>query len=167
MKDNKLRAIVIQKFYDLRRQGYIEIHKEQFNESIEGEDLMHICDQLGEKGLITWKPVNMHGVTIQGAGKITAPGIDVVESEGEGAPLDIAFPIRQNITFNSPSNVQIGNNNTQQIQQVISDIISSIESSDSSTEDRESAKSLLRGFVEHPLVTSLLGGSVGVILGRL
>lgn len=43
----------------------------------------------------------------------------------------------------------------------VADIISKIESSDASPEDKETAKSLLQGFLAHPLVAAIAGGLVG------
>ncbi len=73
-------------------------------------------------------------------------------------------PMNQNITFNSPSNVQIGNHNIQNIQQVLSDLIKKIDSSSASEEEKKEAKSRLKLFLEHPLVTSIAGSLTGLLL---
>jgi hypothetical protein len=69
------------------------------------------------------------------------------------------------ITFNSPANVQIGNQNTQSIVQTFNSIIEKIDSSPASPEEKAQAKSLLKAFIEHPLVTSVIGGVAGGLVG--
>ncbi len=70
-----------------------------------------------------------------------------------------------NITFNSPANVQIGNQNTQTITQTFNAIIEKIDSSAASPAEKEEAKSKLRAFLENPLVASIVGGVVSGIIG--
>jgi hypothetical protein len=167
MKDSQIRAIVLQKFYDKRRGDFYQPLPDEFAEEPDYETVMHICDQLDEIGLIDWKAVRMQGMTVQGAGKITAAGIDVIETDGKKAPVEFTFPVSQNFTFNSPSNVQVGNHNVQNIQQVLSDLVSRIEATDATTEEKEEAKGLLRSFLEHPLVGAIVGGLAGSIPGLL
>jgi hypothetical protein len=70
-----------------------------------------------------------------------------------------------NITFNSAANVQIGNQNTQSVVQTFNSIIEKINSSAASPEEKAEAKSLLKAFIEHPLVSSVIGGVAGGLVG--
>jgi len=167
MKDSELRAIVLKKFYDRRREGIVSVNPEDFTPSVPHEDLMAIGDQLGEIGLLDWKAAKFAGKTMRGLGKITASGIDVIETEGRTAPVEFIFPMSQNFTFNSPSNVQVGSHNSQSIIQAFSSIIEKIDSSSASEAEKVEAKSKLKAFLEHPLVTSVVGGVAGGLGGLL
>ena len=161
MKDKQIRTIVLQKFYEKRREGIYQPSPDEFTGDPDYVAVMHICDQLSEHGLIDWKPLRMRGMTVQGAGKITALGVDVIESEGRTAPVEFAFPVSQHFTFNSPSNVQVGNNNIQNVQQVFNDLLRKIDSLDATDEEKAEAKGLVRSLLKHPLVSSILGGLAG------
>jgi hypothetical protein len=72
---------------------------------------------------------------------------------------------KNNITINNASNVQIGDHNKQVITQTLNSIIEKIEQSDASPEEKNEAKSKLKGFITNPLVTSILGGAVSGLVG--
>jgi hypothetical protein len=74
-------------------------------------------------------------------------------------------PPSQNITIHGAQSIQIGNNNTQNIINSIQALKNQIELSDSTPEQKAEAKSLLSQFINHPLVTSLLGAAAGALLG--
>ena len=128
---------------------------------------MSICDQLGEIGLLNWKPIKYMGKSATGHGQITASGIDVVEGQGRNAPIEFIFPMSQQFTFNSPANVQVGDHNSQSIVQTFSSIIEKIDSSSASVEEKTAAKSHLLAFLEHPLVASVIGSVAGSLVGML
>jgi hypothetical protein len=73
--------------------------------------------------------------------------------------------MNNNFTFNSPANVQVGNQNTQSITQTFNEIIEKINSSNASDDEKTEAKSKLMAFIEHPLVTSIVGGVAGGLVG--
>ncbi|QCZ26169.1 hypothetical protein [Leclercia adecarboxylata] len=60
-------------------------------------------------------------------------------------------------------NVQIGNHNRQEITTSIETLISLIDNSNAQPQEKEEAISLLRRFAEHPLVTSIAGGAIGLL----
>jgi len=70
-----------------------------------------------------------------------------------------------NITINSAQSVQIGDHNTQNIVNAFQALQDQIESSDSTPEQKEEAKSLLSKLVSHPLVVSILGAAAGGFIG--
>ena len=161
MKDSELRAIVLSAFYERRRQDLWEPETGDFTPPIPSEDLLAICDQLYESGLLEWKAIRHGGQSIRGLGKINAAGVDVVENDGRGAPIALTFPVTQHITFNSPANVQIGNQNSQAIEQTFHLLIERIDAANAAPEEKAAAKSRLKAFLEHPLVVSVLGGVAG------
>lgn len=69
----------------------------------------------------------------------------------------------QNIAI-SGGNVQIGNNNRMEFQSHINSIIEMIDKAGNDESKKEEAKGLLKKFLEHPLVSSIAGASVGAFL---
>ncbi|WP_325892722.1 hypothetical protein [Grimontia sp. NTOU-MAR1] len=58
------------------------------------------------------------------------------------------------------STVQIGDHNTQNIANAMSDLAERINSTDADEQEKEKAKTLLGQFLKHPLVGSILGASI-------
>lgn len=171
MKDTELRGIVLKKFYDLRKKGgYAQVHDLGVSlPEVTETDLCNVCDQLGEHDLIEWKPVqdNM-GKTIDGAGKIVARGVDVIESDGQGSPLKMTLPsVTQNIQIHGSQNIQIGNQNTQTITSSMESLISMISQSKATDAEKAEVKGKLQAFLEHPLLGAILGGMAGVLIDSL
>jgi hypothetical protein len=166
MTDTQLRGIILTWFYEHRREGMIVPKAENFNPPIDHDDLYRICDQLYEHNLLDWKSISgqRSGTvkTIHGAGKISANGVDVVDSEGKSSPIAINF---QNIAITQSQGVQIGNQNTQSISFTIDQLILGIDNSKAQKQDKEEAKSRLKSFLEHPLVVSIFGNLAGKVLG--
>ena len=165
MKDNEIRGLVLQKYYDRRRDGEFQWSKEEllnFLEvaSFDHVDLFRACDQLAEHGLIDWHPIHVRGQTIAGAGKITAFGVDVIE--GSVKP-PISITLDHSISVHGSSNVQIGSHNTQDFSIQIGKIVSAIDQSSVSEAQKAEAKSLLKKFLDHPLVASIAGGLASTI----
>ncbi|MGA8572592.1 MAG: hypothetical protein ACLP7A_03835 [Desulfobaccales bacterium] len=145
MKDNELRGVILEKFYEKRRDRFFAPIPKDFDPPIASEDLYRISDQLGQHSLIKFDPINgMEGIIA--VGRITAYGVDIVEGAGSGSPISIV--ITQNI-FN------------QSFMFDIEQIILKINDIDASPEDKIEAKSRLKAFIEHPLVTSIFGGILG------
>jgi hypothetical protein len=67
----------------------------------------------------------------------------------------------RHITVHSSSNVQIGNANVQDVSIEIEKVIAGIDSSPAPESEKTEAKSLLKKFLEHPLVASIAGGLGG------
>jgi|ERR1700736_117739 len=159
MNDTEIRGIVLRKFYDKRREGRVRLSSTNFGETadFDEQDLFRACEQLAELGLIEWRPVRLLSGTVNGDGKIKAPGIDVIEGKSK-APASITLD--QSISVHGSSNVQIGSHN---IQDFSVQIVSAIDHSAASDEEKAEAKSLLKKFLEHPLVTSIAGGLASTI----
>ena len=165
MKDNEVRGIVLQEYYDRRREGTLlwsnnAVQKITSKFGIDHIDLFRACDQLAEHGLISWEPVRMRGYTAGGAGEISAFGVDVIEGEKK-AP--IAINLGHNISIHSSPNVQIGNNNVQDVKIEFEKIIGAINKSDATNEEKAEAKSLLKQYLEHPVVAAVIGGLASTI----
>src|ERR1700730_582054 len=160
MKDNEIRGIVLQRYYDKRRDGEFQWSNEDVQDltrtaGFDHVDLFRACDQLAEHGLIDWDPIRHGTQTIAGAGKITAFGVDVIE--GNTKP-PISITLGHSISIQGSSNVEIGSHNIQDISVEIGKLVSAFDQSNARDEEKEEAKTLLKKFWEHPLVTSVAGG---------
>ncbi|EIX9075593.1 TPA: hypothetical protein R1R37_002562 [Klebsiella aerogenes] len=60
-------------------------------------------------------------------------------------------------------NVQIGNHNRLEISNSIETLNNLINNAETTTEQKEEAKGLLRKLAEHPLITALAGGAIGLL----
>ncbi|MBX3417638.1 MAG: hypothetical protein KF851_08555 [Pirellulaceae bacterium] len=69
-----------------------------------------------------------------------------------------------NINIHNSQGIQIGDYNVQHVQSVIESMISAIEDSDASDEEKTEAKSRLQAFLSHPLVTATLGAAAGALI---
>jgi hypothetical protein len=166
MTDTELRGIILRWFYEHRREGIAVPKPDYFNPPIIHDDLYRVCDQLAEHRLLDWNPhfSSRSGSrkTDYGSGKISASGIDVVESGGRSSPIAINF---QNISITQSQGVQIGNQNIQSISTTIEQLVSGIDSLTAPEQDKKEAKSRLKAFLEHPLVVSIIGNLAGKLSG--
>ncbi len=69
------------------------------------------------------------------------------------------------INIHNSTGVQVGDYNTQQIQATFNEIVERIDRSSGSPEAKAEAKGRLAAFLQHPLVTSVLGAMAGSVLG--
>ncbi|MCI5160318.1 MAG: hypothetical protein D3906_18215 [Candidatus Electrothrix sp. AUS1_2] len=171
MKDTELRGLILQYYYDRRRKGILRAPQPaDLSVEVDEQDILHVCDQLGEHGLMRWNSLksNEFGMPAirAGAGEINAFGIDVVE--GAATP-DIKVEFVQhtnNSTVNITGSTHViagnsitGNNNTL----TLSGLAEAIESADATPQEKEEAKTLLRKFLEHLLVSAIAGSAVGLL----
>ncbi len=164
MKDTELRGIILRCYYEKRREAMFTPKVGDFQVQVALEDICAISGQLGEHGLITWKSIRSFGGVSFGLGKITALGIDVVE--GVVVPdIKVEFVQNKSINITGSSNVIVGDHNKQNIANHITEIARAIEASQATPEQKAEAKSLLRTFVEHPLITSVAGGAISLLGG--
>jgi hypothetical protein len=170
MKDNELRGVVLEYLYGLR-------HKEPRFHALVGADLaalgieqtvlFSICDQLAEHGLIEWKPVRGLNGTHAGMARIAAHGVDVVEKTGRSS-LPISFVDNsRHINVHSSSNVQIGDNNSLSIVNELEKLVHLINASSVSQDEKKTAVSKLGSFLNLPVVSSILGSTVGSLVTML
>ena len=159
MKDNELRAIVLQAYYGLRHLGsfqWAEVEENQIPKVGSYAEIARMSEQLAQHGLIEWKPVRgAQGETVGGIGKITAFGVDVIEGTVQ-SPISIKFDHSQTVTIHGSNNI-VGNNNQLSLERVNSEIS---QSSFSEAEKAE-AKSLWQKVSENKLLNTVIGSAVG------
>lgn len=161
MRDNEIRGVVLNKYYERRREGFIELGTEEFGGKLTDEEIFYISDQLGEHDLIQWKQLSGIGGPMAGMGKISAQGIDVVEGKIQ-PPIAIHIEDKS-IKISGSHGVIVGNNNNQTFHFHMEQLIQAINSKTSTPLEKEEAKSLLKKFLEHPLVSAIAGGAMGLL----
>jgi hypothetical protein len=160
MKDSELRGIVLQKFYDVRHKiDWFNLNALSTHIAADFMQLANVCDQLGQHGLIEWKPIKSLAGTIDGQGKITARGVDVIEGTAR-APITITLH-DQSIKVTGSTNVQIGNSNQQNINTKITSLMNAIDSMNASENEKKEAKSLVEKILTNPLVAAAIGALLG------
>jgi len=170
MKDTELRGLILQYFYDRRRKDRLPAPKPadlDVDVDVDDQDILQVCDQLREYNLLKWTAskstdYDSLGEISFGFGKINAFGIDVVE--GEATPeIKVEFVQHNNntvtITGSTGVNNIIGSNNTL----TLPELVKAVESADATPQEKEEAKTLLREFLEHPLVSAIAGGAAGLL----
>lgn len=162
MKDTELRGLLLQVFYKRRREHWFLPKAQELGVEVSEEDILQVCDQLAQHGMLEWKSLKSHGNVNAGMGKISAFGIDVVEQEAK-PDIKVTFVQNQNINISGSTNVVVGDHNTQAITQTVRGLISIIESSSAPPEQQAEAKSLLRKLLEHPLLAAVAVGAIGLL----
>ena len=158
MTDTELRSILLARLYHNRSDDWTIIGMNSFS-SPEMREEIRIAEQLKQYGLIEFKIMNRH---LGGNAKITARGVDVIEGNAT-SPIAINIDKRQTINISGSSGFQIGDHNTQAITLGIEALIQSIDTSTASSTEKESAKSKVKQLLEHPLISAIVGGAVGLI----
>jgi hypothetical protein len=169
MKDSELRGYILQYFYDRRRKGELITPKPaDLGVDVTEQDILDVCDQLREQNLLQWKPFisvmadSLGKITAGTPGKITSYGIDAVEGNAT-TDIKVEFVQHNNntVTITGSTNVNniIGSNNTL----TLSELAKAIESATATQQEKEEAKTLLRKFLEHPLVSAIAGSAVGLL----
>jgi hypothetical protein len=160
MKDNEIRGRILRHYYDRRRQRWSLPTPAELEIDVTDQDILQVCDQLGEHNLLEWKGVKSNGIVARGMGKINAFGIDVVE--GTRSPdIKVEFVESKTINITGSQNVVVGDGNV--AHQSVRDLIAAIDGAEGSQAQKEEAKSLLRKFLEHPLVAAVAGGAVALL----
>ena len=160
MKDSEIRGLILRYYYERRREGWSLPKPSDLGASLTEEDILYVADQLAQHGLLEWRKLGSHGELRAGLGKINAFGIDVVEG-GAQSELKVEFVQHKTINITGSQNVVVGDNN--HVSQSVRDLLRLVEDAPGTPEQKAEAKSLLRKFLEHPLVTSVAGGAIGLL----
>ena len=162
MKDSDLRGIVLQKFYDLRKNGGIWRLTPDDLGGMDVEEYERIGDQLSEHGYIEWSKSLSVGYA---SGRINARGVDVIE--GNVHPL-IAITMHhdQSINVTGSTNIAVRNNNTIRTSADITKIEHAIEKLPISDQEKADTKSLLSRISGNASFASLVGAIATVMAGQ-
>jgi len=159
MNDNEFRGKLLKELYDNRRSEWTQVGTNNLNDPA-AREAIRIAAQLDQYGLIEFKRLNIH---LGGMARITAAGVDVIEGTAT-PPISIAIDHSQTINIHGSRNFQIGNNNSQVIQDAVQTLTKYIDESESSQAEKEDAKSRLQKFLEHPLLSAVLSGVIAASL---
>lgn len=88
MKDHEIQRLLLEKYYEMRRQGFALPTPDDFGGKLTQEDILYCSDQLGQLGLIDWKPLREGQRIIAGMGRINAHGIKVVEGKAQASKVN-------------------------------------------------------------------------------
>ena len=108
---------------------------------------------------------------VMGAGKY---GMVQLTEEGQGRAISVEaekhiLPKQENASsvtigeLHAHGPTQVGNNNTQNIENVFTAIIEKIDQADASDAEKQEVKGRLKAFLEHPLTNTALGLSPAII----
>lgn len=158
MNDNALRGKLLQELYDNRREPWSQIGLNLAN-SPTAQETVRIAEQLSQHNLIEFKMLNRH---IGGQARITAFGVDVIEGTAT-SPISVSVGATDTINISNSSNVQIGDNNAQVINDGVRALVKTINESGASQAEKDDAKSLLSKFLTHPLVSAAVGGAIALL----
>jgi hypothetical protein len=118
MKDAEVRGLVLNELYGKRHNGgrMTLVKPENFlDNQFDGSVLFTILHQLADSNLIEWKPTHFgNGCVAFAAVRITGSGVDVVEGTVK-SPITVILQQTNNII--DSKNIQIGGDNTQNIEQ--------------------------------------------------
>jgi hypothetical protein len=159
VKDSDRRAVILQRFYEARhvKGGFTSLPVDPSASEEERLIAANICRQLDESGLIDWK--GSLGPGIDGAGRITSRGIDVIEGNAS-PPIAITIDSRQ-YSVHGSSNVQIGEGNAQDITIRADKVIAAIDHSQATDQEKEKARSIVQSILASPFLTKIFGWVTG------
>lgn len=172
MKDTEAMGLVLHFLYEMRRGEFCPDNDVSplFQET--GRDEFYrVCKQLVDCGLVEWEAWEVPSERRVGyewsanSIRITAAGINVVESGGIASPVPISF---QQVVIQNSTGFQIGDHNSQQnIAVFIEKLIQGIEAADATPKEKAQAKGRLRALLEHPLVSAIVGAGVTALVDSL
>jgi hypothetical protein len=155
MTDDELRGLLLEKYYQRRKERLIGLVPTDFDGKLSEQDILTTAGQLADHGLIHWRPNRGHGGIGGGMGTITAAGVDVIENKVP-APIEIRLPRDRSLQVSAASAVMAANETKQSVGAAIARLAQAIDEADASAADKRSALSLLRAFQEHPLLCSIV-----------
>jgi hypothetical protein len=159
--DNELRLIVLQKYYEKRREGEFEWKAGDFSDvaiEFDWTDLCRICDQLADADLIDWHPLKGgDNKTLTGYGRISRRGVDVIEGKEESSMIKIDQSRHFNV--GTAHHSIFGDGNVQISSVTVGQIAQTIDQSTATKEQKDQARSVLKRAFEHPIVNTLVGAA--------
>ena len=168
MSEREMKHQVLEWFYQRRdERGMAGPEPGDFDPPVPASAISRICEELDQQGTIRWTGLMGPPGSVVGCGQITSPGITEYEDGLYGGPAPVLVPVVQSIHISNSQGIQVGNYNTQNFVSAIEQLIQQINNANVTTQEREEAKSRLRGFLEHPLVSAIVGGTVEGLLTLL
>jgi hypothetical protein len=158
MRDNELRGLLLEKYYQRRKERLIGLVPADFDGKLDEQDILTYAGQLADHGLIHWRPNRGLGGIGGGMGTITAVGVDVVESRVP-APVEMQLSQDHRLQSSADAEGMAAGDTNQTVGGAIARLAQAIEDSDASAAHKQAATLLLRAFQEHPLICTLAQGA--------
>jgi hypothetical protein len=166
MTDGELRGLLLEKYYQRRKERLIGLAPADFDGQLNEHDILTVAGQLADHGLIHWRPNQGHGGVGGGMGTITAAGVDAVEGRAP-APVEIRFSRDRNLQGPVSPQAARPDHTRQSVAVAIERLARAIDDADASAANKQAATLLLRAFQEHPLLRIIApGGAEGLSDGR-
>jgi len=161
MHRSELRRKVLKSFYDKDDGRY----HDPFGDASTTEEKVAIeaaCRHLRDEGLIEWtQPI---GSDFVGHGKITGQGATRYEQWGKPAVPNVV----NNISFHGPANqIQIGDGNSISLALVSDQVITAIDASNASPEEKTKAKSLWSQLTNNQSFAAIVGAVAQTAMSAL
>jgi hypothetical protein len=164
MKDSVVRGCLLQLLYERRSEASIPFgHAEQAvppPEGINRRDWLRAVAQLSEYRLIDWTPLeDQTGMgLLSGFAKINDFGVKVLEA-GVESPIRVSIDKSRQTTVPRRQQAPIAASTPQQqvVTEALEKVITAINQSDASEQEKKEAKSLLRKLLGSKAAASVLG----------
>ena len=162
MKDNEIRGLLLQRYYDRRRDGMVQLEDADFGGRLSDEDIAHVSVQLLEHGLVNGQKLEgMSEGLIAVMARITAHGVDVVEGTAK-SPIAIHLIQDRSIKISDSHGVVIGDSNTQTVNLQIGKIFEAIDRSSVSESEKIQAKSKFVELLKLPVFSTLAASALAL-----
>ncbi len=160
MKDGEARGLILARFYDARHKiDWLSLEALRTHIVMDYAQIGNVCEQLGQHGLIDFKPLRGPDGIVAGMGRITASGVDIIEGNAR-SPIAITFH-DQSVTVTGSTHVQIGNSNVSKVSLDIGKLIAAVDHSSATDGEKAEAKSLIEKITSNPLIVAVLGSVLG------
>ncbi|HWD59361.1 MAG TPA: hypothetical protein VG308_13825 [Stellaceae bacterium] len=155
MRDDELRGAILQRFFDYRHRGILQL-TDILDVGYPAEPLLvaSVCERLAQAGLIEWK-TSKSMAAVGGIGRITAAGVDVVE--GHRDPPNTPMLRGHVLSGGGTTNIQAGGGVSATGRLPIDRALKAVDQSNASDADKSLAKSLITELGTNPLACSVLG----------
>ena len=140
-------------------------------ENIPQDDVLRICDQLNEAGLIEWQGIEGdNGYSMMGNGKIRAAGTDAIDGKDDSAlPLNFNL-FTQNINASGNATVQAaghGSIQNQTVTQHVEQLIRAIDAAPVSEAEKQEAKSKIGELLKTKAADAVFGVGTAMLMRML
>ncbi len=155
MRDDELGGAVLQRFYDYRHRGVLQL-ADVIAAASSAEPLLvvRVSERLAHAGLIEWK-TSKSMTAVGGIGRITALGVDVVEGHRE-PPIMLLLRDR-GVVGGAATAARTGSLPVATVPGRIDQALAAIDRTSSPPAEKAAAKTLIRQLAANALAWSALG----------
>jgi len=169
MKDSVVRGYLLQLLYERQSEGPILFGRAEHAVpppgGINRRDWLRAIAQLSEYGLIDWTPLgDKSGMgLLSGFARINERGIEVLDA-GVSPPISISIDKSRRLTVSKRGRVLTAQQ--QAITEAVEKVITAINQSGASEQEKNKAKSLLRELLDSKAAATVLGAGVQSLVAK-